>query len=402
MAREAFGGSGPRRPLSYRAARPVVNFLEWARWLGFNITTATANPQASSSIGFVLLPSPEGNVSLMSVSESTVAAVVPTNPRLRTAALVGTGLALLLALIRSASVTENDLGFAIWIVLTWCAVMGLLLRKGRRLLWARPEILVPAGLLLPLDVAIHWMSAADALKPLMKPLATISIWGGGVTLSVPFVLLCALWSAFAAWQTDLLARGVTDPGPLDLFPVAIRRDFWRAFGVLAVGNVGLVLLTMPVLRIFGSDEFAGFAFFLGFVTFLWNVATFALVPWVLLSPEPFTVAVASGFRQARSNKLLFSRLVVLQLALLGFWTYFSTWGNWSYHVHSFWIGGYECDNHWYTDHQAWQTRPPSPFVMVILEGLFLILAVAVKTTVVERLLAKPTAVAGMDHDPETG
>ena len=141
-----------------------------------------------------------------------------------------------------------------------------------------------------------------------------------------------------------------------------------AFGVLTVGQVGLSLLSMPVIRLFGELQFGGFVFFLTIVTLAWNVATFGNLRGTRCSVPSHSRRPSRGVSGARSHKLLFGRLVVLQLALLGVWTYFWTWGNKSFHVHGFWIGGYESFCHWYTDHTKWvRGGMPSPFVAAVLE-----------------------------------
>ncbi len=146
-------------------------------------------------------------------------------------AVAGAGIGLLLALYRSGSVTERELGFAFWILVASLAVMAVVFRRGCRALLARPELVVPVGIVLPLDVVLTWLADAPKLKAVMNPIASLALWGIGIAVSFPFATTIALWTMFAAWQTDLLIRAQSNPGPLDLAPWApIRRGFWRAFG----------------------------------------------------------------------------------------------------------------------------------------------------------------------------
>jgi len=280
----------------------------------------------------------------------------------------------------------------------WLAAMALVFRRGRRALLAQPELLVPVGIVLPLDVALTWLADAPKLNAVMQPIASLALWGIGIAVSFPVATKIALWTSFAAWQTDLLIRAQSNPGPLDLAPWSpIRRGFWRAFGALAIGSAGLNLLSVPLVALLGPSSFPGFAFCLLLVTLLWNVATFAVLPWVMQSPERFATAVKSGTRQSWRRKWRWSPLVVAQLLMLGAMTYYSSSrhgsSSWSFNVHNPWIGGYECTTNWYADHQAWIKAPESPFALALQMLAFLTLAVAVKVSVLADLLTKPATAA---------
>ncbi len=212
-------------------------------------------------------------------------------------AVAGAGIGLLLALYRSGSVTERELGFAFWILVASLAVMAVVFRRGCRALLARPELVVPVGIVLPLDVVLTWLADAPKLKAVMNPIASLALWGIGIAVSFPFATTIALWTMFAAWQTDLLIRAQSNPGPLDLAPWApIRRGFWRAFGALVIGAGGMQLVSLPLVALLGRSWVSGFFFCLLAVTLLWNVATFAVLPWVIQSPERFATAVKTGIR----------------------------------------------------------------------------------------------------------
>jgi hypothetical protein len=317
--------------------------------------------------------------------------------RWRISALAGTGVALLLALIRSGSVTEQDLGFAFWILVAWLVAMAIVFRTGRRALIARPELLVPVGIVVPISVLVDWLAAAPRLERIMQPIASVSLWGLGFALSISSALNIALWTMFAAWQTDLLIRAQASPNPVDLAPwTPIRRCLWPAFGALAIGAGGLQVLSMPLVKMFSGGPIEGFTFCLLLVTLVWNVLTFALLPWIIQSPEPFAAAIKSGIRQSWRQKWRWSPLAILQLLLLGAMTYYSYSGygssSWSFNVHNPWVGGYECRTNWYVDHQEWLKLPSSPFAETLLMLAFLVLAVAVKISVIKTLLAKPEAV----------
>jgi hypothetical protein len=334
--------------------------------------------------------------------ESHVSGGPTSNGRIRTSALVGLGAALMIALIHSGSVTEREFGPTIWIVAAVVVALLAIFRQGRRMLWERPELLVPIGFVLPLHVLIGWLSSLSKLGLVMQPIATLSLWGGGFTLSLPSVLQAALWTAYAAWQTDLIIRALAQPSSLefDLSPSEpIRRGFWRAFGALFIGVAGLKVVTIPILKIFEQDindrTFTSFAFLICLASFLWSLVTIALVPRVLIHSDPFWSAAKDGLRISLRKSVRWCLLVAVHLALIGVFTSFSSYSgggsSFSANVHGEWVGGYLSYTHWYGDHQSWQKLPESPFVATVLTGLFLVLAVTVKVPVIQALLGKPGA-----------
>jgi hypothetical protein len=331
----------------------------------------------------------------MSVTPDEVIPAAAYDARMKKVAVVGVGLALIMALIRSGTVTENDFGCVVWIVLAWALGLGLVFRRGRRALLARPELLVPVGVVLPLEVAREWLEVVPALKGLMQPLATLALWGTSLSLSVPTLLAVLIWTSFAAWQTDLLIRALTTVGSPELSPgPPIRRGFWRALGVLFLGAAGLQILGMPFFKLFqdGTISLDNLATFMLLVTLIYNATTFSLLPVVLSSPEPFAEALRVGLRQGWRQKWCYLRLAFVQLGLLGAYTYFSGGSGWSWkwYSHALWVGGYECHPYWYTDQREWLKLPSSPFVVTALRGLFLVLAVALKIELIAPVVAKPT------------
>ncbi len=341
------------------------------------------------------------------MSESTTSVADPTGRNWKRIALAGAGIGLLLALIRSGSVTERELGFAFWILVAWMAAMAMGFRHGRRALVTRPELLVPIGIVLPIDVVLTWLADTPKLNAIMQPIASLALWGIGIAVSFPFASNIALWTMLAAWQTDLLLRAQSNPGPLDLAPWApIRRGFWRAFGALAIGAGGMALCSVPLVALLGPSSFSGFAVGLLVVAVFWNLATFAILPWVMHSPEGFAIAVKTGIRESWRRKWRWSPLIVAQLLMLGAMTYYSYRrggsSSWSFNVHNPWVGGYECRTNWYADHQAWAKVPESPFAVAVLKLAFLALAVAVKVSVLTDLLAKPESTSIPEIGPERG
>jgi hypothetical protein len=347
--------------------------------------------------------------------EPQVSGGTHSNGRVRTTALFGTGAALLMSLIQSGSVTENEFGPTIWIIAAVVAALLTVFRSGRKLLWARPELLIPIGFALPLQAMVGWLSSLPKLEFATKPIAELSLWGGGFVLSLPQLLYAAIWSAYAAWQTDLLIRVLERPtsAELDFSPwEPIRRGFWRAFGALFIGMAGLQLATVPITRIFirpdhSLDEasFSGFAFLVCLASFFWSAATLALLPRVLINSDPFWTAAKDGMRISLRNILRWSVLTSVHLALLGVFTYYSSHSmgrsDFSGSVHGLWIGGYPGPTFWYADYQSWLKLEASPFVLTLLTGLILVLAVAVKVPIIQSLLGKPGKLSA-ELAPEMG
>ncbi|MGO9471186.1 MAG: hypothetical protein ACLQIB_44060 [Isosphaeraceae bacterium] len=184
-----------------------------------------------------------------------------------------------------------------------------------------------------------------------------------------------------------------------------EREFGSAFWILAAW-LAVMAVSVPLVAILATRSFSGFAFCLLLVTLLWNVATLALLPWVIQTPERFATAVKTGIRQSWRWKWRWFPLVIAQLLLLGAMTYYTRSGggsnSWSFNVHNPWIGGYACQTNWYADYAAWLKAPESPFAVALLSLALLTLAVAVKISIIADVQAKPESAAIPDAGPVQG
>jgi hypothetical protein len=311
-------------------------------------------------------------------------------------------------------------------------VLVLRLRFGPAcgLLLTRPTLLVPAGIVVSLDALL--LLGMRMISPTIQP---------GLSFSpvVYWATTLALNAAYAAWQTDLLARAVQGEAKPSVSPWApIRRGFARTLVVLLLGTAVLALLTYPfdphsdivntvqfllgmrpspyndlhdrlaaaIDPIFGVRGYHILHLILVIMTLLTNLTTVTLLPAVLTRPDWFGAAFTSGLRQ---SWLLARRLwpeLLAQLLLLGlvtiyvhgvplkgrfehvwFWHQFRLGPDTVYWVHPIWVGGYWSHGYWYDDYTKYLMGIGLPLVSQSLDLMYLFMAVAMKLTIIRHLLA---------------
>ncbi len=330
----------------------------------------------------------------------------------RAASVIGTIVVLVVALGRSFPLPARQgqalVVLAIVVVAT-AVFLRLALNDALRVLKSKPDILVPMGVGLLATAMLTWLITVP-LSPWLTG-GTIFEWSapaggqrserpgpemGGVGVwrgaAVGGILYLAIWTAYAAWQTDLIAKALTSPHavPLSPWPV-IRRGFSRSVGALGVGTLGagltgLVTLLLPPVMIV--------------VIVFWNLATVALLPVALMDQKKFKLA--DGFRKSWQMRNRLWLPVIIQILLLGMLTCVivridgetvmdgstatkTVTYKIAFPLMTLWVGGYQHETRWYTEYTQELETQPIPFIQTVSGLLFLVVAIAMKIKVIQEL-----------------
>ncbi|MHC4601348.1 MAG: hypothetical protein ACYS47_20320, partial [Planctomycetota bacterium] len=300
---------------------------------------------------------------------------------------------------QSTSIPRAGTAFVILVVLGFATflIMGFLFSGAVNDLQRNLDLLVPLGVALLLSSAVSWLSLAPGLASLLAPTKTLKLLGITLTVSVAFFLHILLWTAYAAWQTDLIWRWVRDERPGDLDPgKPVQSHFFRALGVLVLGYVVLFAAMIPIIAVSrGAMVFA--LFLIAGLSVAWNVLTVALLPVVVMRAAPFVEALGEGFRMSWALKHCWILQLLAQLVLLGIFVVvsvsytesslggFHRQSTRNYNVHASWVGGYSDDDHWHGDYMKALKSKPVPFVSAVFTLLFTCLAVCMKLHVTREL-----------------
>jgi len=324
----------------------------------------------------------------------------------RALALLGVGVTLLSALVRSLPVRSGQgHGLLTFLVVMIAAALALRIVFGAfwRAVGARPDLLVPSGVALLGAEIVGWCSRMPGLTALLAPSLSGQLLGISLVVSLATVLEIALWAAYAAWQTALIIRALRSSGPIspELWP-SIRRGFGPALVVFALGTVVLLAGLAFCLALTAALLSLGM-FAMGLFSVVWNLATTALLPTVLIRDGPIGNRIVAGLRQSWRLKARLWRPLLTLLVLMGLVTFSYSYtrvtipaaggvtrttesSNSSLQVHCFWVGGYENQCNWYPDVMANAKAPPVPVLTWWLGLQFLVLAVAMKWTVIQEIL----------------
>jgi hypothetical protein len=250
-----------------------------------------------------------------------------------------------------------------------------------------------------------------------------------LSVSLGTVVNIVVWTAFAAWQTDLLWRALLDDGPLRLAPwPPIRRHFLRSLAALSIGVGVLLLALIPILAI-GAVMFVVAIPLILVLGVVWNLATAALLPTTLFKSAPLAESLKFGLHLSWRWKGRWWRGLFAQLVLLGLFvllrvhytnssteygpgpgqgrTTVNTVSSVKWQANAFWVGGYEHGCRWYTKYAEALNVPTVPLISQVLALMLLVVAVAMKMTVLQDLVgdsefSKAAKPCPLSPDPETG
>lgn len=276
-------------------------------------------------------------------------------------------------------------------------VLRLVFRSAWRVFRSRPVLLVPIGVVAGVSQLAALLPRLPVLGAMFLPEWTASLMGVTIELSLGILLTIAIWTAYAAWQTELLWRSTCGDTGLSLSPWRpVREGFWRALLALGLGNGVLLVAIVPVIAL-GVVAFPVAVLGMGALGIGWNVCTAALLPVTLFSPEPLSQSVRSGFQLSWRLKSRWWFQLLAQLLLLGLvvivTAHFAsstasgsrTSQNTKWSVNAFWAGGYEHNCRWHAKYAEALESGPVPLLSQILAWICLTVAVAMKLTVIRNI-----------------
>jgi len=324
----------------------------------------------------------------------------------RALALLGVGVTLLSALVRSFPVRSGQ-GQGLLTFLVVVIAAGVALRLFFRAFWravrARPDLLIPLAVAVLGAEILGWCSRIPGIAAVLTPALSRRLLGLSLALSFGGLLGIALWAAYAAWQTDVIIRALQSSGPISPEPwPSIRHGFGPAVAVLALGTVVLLAGLAFCLALIAASLSLGMCA-MGLFSVAWNFATTALLPIVLIRDGPIGSRIVAGLRESWRLKARLWRPLLTFLVLMGLVTFSyahtrvtipaaggvthtSESTNSSFQVHCFWVGGYENECYWYSDAMANSKARPVPVLTWWLGLQFLVLAVAMKWTVIQEIV----------------
>ncbi len=323
----------------------------------------------------------------------------------RMLSLAGVAVALVAAVYQSPPSSPLDSRHLVCVGLIFGAtliVLALVFRPACRALFATPDLLVPIGCVMLAGTMLEFLMSLPMLAHILRPGKTIPLFGVTVTLSVGLAIQMVIATAYAAWQTDLLWRRAHEDPVLDLSPWGpVRRHFLRTFVALAVGVCALFAGVIVAVGLSASTMVFGLVA-MAILGLGWNLLTAALLPVTMYSAEDLVPALREGMRQSWQRMGRWWLPLLAQLALLGFAVYIRTQfhptdrgpgvhtqTNIKWQINAFWTGGYEHTCRWYTVYADALDMPPHPVIVQLLMLLFLVVAVAMKWTVIRELI-RPT------------
>ena len=289
------------------------------------------------------------------------------------------------------------------------------------------DLLVPIGIVAGVEQLLAVLARMPLLRSIFEPDWTLSLVSLSLNVSLGTVATVIVWTAFAAWQTDLLWRALQDDGPLRLSPLRpIRCHFLRSLAALSLGVGVLLLALIPILAI-GAVMFVVAIPLILTLGVVWNLATAALLPITLFKSAPLAESLKYGLHLSWRWKGRWWRLLFAQLLLLGLFvllrinyttssteygpgpgqgrTTVNTVSSVKWQTNAFWVGGYEHGCRWYTKYAEALSVPTVPLISQLLALILLVVAGAMKMTVIRELVedsefSKAAKPSPLSPDPE--
>lgn len=283
------------------------------------------------------------------------------------------------------------------------ATLLLLLRPEVRTIRARPELLVPLGLLWLVLQLFQW--TVSPLEFLTTDLLALHLGALAVRITGLLLLTILAATAYLAWETRLVWRVARDePFESDGGLGDALHHFPAALVAGAFGTISILLLLVPILSVVIAS--GGFAFLLLVpVGLAFNLLTAPLVPVVMEDGGGIGARMKAGLAAGVSGWRRWWLPVTIQFVLLG-GLYFVAYdytatveisggshfsrssmsrSGWSAGSVVKWTGGYEDGTAWDDKvAEAWMSTVP-PVTGYLLTLFFAVLAIAVKLRIVSRL-----------------
>lgn len=269
------------------------------------------------------------------------------------------------------------------------------------------EILYPLALL---TVVEHGL--LPLLTGVVAPLAaTTPIAVGAITLglSVSAVLIVAMNVAYAVWMTFLVVQALDGPVSLD----EPRRGLPGRSVVLAI--VALIGWTTPLVAlgalipVLGAGGIGVMLPLMAIASLVWNLGTSAWLVGAASRGWGVKATLVEGWRTSWSGLRRFGGVVVLQLLLTGWLTFFqvryspgpgSHTSRTTWHVNVWWSGAYKHMTEWYDDYMAALEHGQLAFVVIVLQLVLGVLAIAVRMRVARHVAPVAAAPAVTEPAPD--
>ena len=294
---------------------------------------------------------------------------------------------------RSLSGTLHVRGLVAGVLISLAVVvtLRLLFRRECDLLRAEPALLAPLAALTAYEYGVLPLLAA--LVPGFGSVTSLSLGGMALGLSVHLLGTVAACLVYAAWMTHLVVRAVEgepDRGPgLPGVVAALTAVGW----CVPFLGMALVLAALPAVGMAVSIAVIALG------SLVWNLGTAAWLVGAEAHDRDFGEAVLHGWRESWRGLRAFGLHVHAQLVLVGWFTFVvvryspapgSTTSRTSWHVNATWTGAYphRCD--WYTDYMNALEHEQLGLVVVLLQLVLGVLAIAVRARVARHVLAGPS------------
>lgn len=338
---------------------------------------------------------------------------------LRLIAFLGTGLILLQQVAYMPQLQPRQ-GAAFIVLIVAVLAVGLtlllFLPDATARMLRHTDLLVPLGLFITLSAGLSYLATLPVLIAILTSSWSVTLFTLSLSLSVSLVFMILLTAAYAGWTTILifqvvLLRQTNLIGSLTI----LRQRFWRVLGLEFFGG-GILFVIMILEFATSAVSFPLTLILFGITSLLWNLATIAVLPVGLADSQSFGHAIRHGMAVSRAGRRKWSPLVITQMVLLGWITFFhvtyttyernldtTTYTNeasdvarqtdteinfptekitTSWSVNGFWTGGYADDCKWHEKLMKTIEAEKVQLVATLLSILFTILAIAIKLRIV--------------------
>lgn len=251
---------------------------------------------------------------------------------LRVAAIAGVCLAGLGKVLARGPLEQNQ--YFSFIVLgliagAVCIVLFAFLPGTTFRILKNPDILVPIGL---------YVAAHEAITGLLGSAAFILFNGGkffyeGLTgaILLSWILQVGIAVCFLGWMTRILLR-FSEDGRVDLIGAFKNTGYWfpRTLGVISLNLIPLLLsaaLFLPMFLSGNTQDFIAFLYvwivLVAVMALFWNLATAAVLPYVLSTETNLWTSIREGIRLSWSDKRKIFLPVVALMLVSGWIVYFA-------------------------------------------------------------------------------
>lgn len=292
-----------------------------------------------------------------------------------------------------------------------------------KLLVRNINLLVPFGLYLFIEIVLKVFSSLPFVVLLFSTEKKVVLFGLTAAVSLSSILSILNSVVLAGWTTSLILQ-LTKENKTDLIK-GLRSSFvyfFRVMCVLAVGWLIPIIIIVPFITggITQGNLYVLLFFILIFSLF-WNLLTYAVLFFVIDKEKNFVQAIVAGIKASWSRKWRVAFPIVLQLLLLGSFTYIdvtytnekvernvtnvnSETNTYKEITHSnsktvntnrntkanvIWVGGYDNRSRWHEDLMETVESKELPITKFSIGVLLMILAIVIKLRIAQKIFVNP-------------